>query len=207
MLNEEDEYSLHHEFSQFITKADENSISLIVDFLLRRGNPFDTSYCITLINIVTNTDIDKESEQFLLNCVSIGSEACKDFIVTRVEQKTSKLLDTIPKTRKSTKVKETNVKLDVKKETVAFMRNVDYARLRGFNIRNLLQYELATTSFFLTKDGFLRNPQKAELVTETKKLFNGEFIDVLPPMTDQRMVVIDFMGYARKMPTKQMKLK
>ena len=30
---------------------------------------------------------------------------------------------------------------------------------------------------------------------------------MLPPTTDQRMVVIDFMGYANKMPTKKMKLK
>ena len=79
---------------------------------------------------MTKVNIEKESEQFLLNW-----------------------LDTIPKTRRSKKSKEKDAKLDVKKETVAFMRNVDYVRLRGFNIRNL-QYELTSTSFFLTKDSF-----------------------------------------------------
>ena len=71
-----------------------------MDFLLKRGNPFDTGYCTTLINIVTNVNIEKESEQLLLNCISIGTEACKSFIATRFEQKTSKLLDTIHKTRR-----------------------------------------------------------------------------------------------------------
>ena len=87
----------------------------------------------------------------------MGTKAYNEFIATRFEQKTSKLLDTIPKTRKPRKSKDKDVILDVKKETVAFMRNADYARLRGFNIENLLQYEL--TSFFLTKDGFLRKSQ------------------------------------------------
>ena len=90
LLNAEGEYSLHHQFFQSIADADadENCVSIIVDFVLKRGNPFDTNYCTTLINIVmTNANIKKESEQFLLNCINIGTEACKSFIATRFEQK------------------------------------------------------------------------------------------------------------------------
>ena len=70
------------------------------------------------------------------------------------------------------------------------MRNVDYARLRGFNIENILQYELTPTSFFLTKYGFLRKSQKSQLATEIKKLFDGDFPQVLPPTSDPRMIII-----------------
>ena len=58
LLNEDGEYSLHHEYSQTITEVDEQCVSQIVVFLLR-GNPFDTSYCTTLINVVTNANIEK----------------------------------------------------------------------------------------------------------------------------------------------------
>ena len=43
------------------------------------------------------------------------------------------------------------------------------------------------------------------LAAEIKKL--DDCPSKLPPPTDNRMVIIDFMGYARKMPTKKLKLK
>ena len=47
LLNEDGEYSLHHEHSQTTTEVDEQCVSQIVVFLLKRGNPFETSYCTT----------------------------------------------------------------------------------------------------------------------------------------------------------------
>ena len=52
------------------------------------------------------------------------------------------------------------------------MRYVDYARIRNYDIKSHLQYEL-TTSFFLIRDGYLRKPRKSGLATELKKLFEG----------------------------------
>ena len=49
------------------------------------------------------------------------------------------------------------------------MRMIDFARTRNFDITDLLEYELSSTSFFLSKDGFLRKPQKSDLLTRIKK--------------------------------------
>ena len=44
---------------------------------------------------------------------------------------------------------------DILKETTAFIGNIDYARLRDYRIANFIKYEITSTSFYLTKDGFL----------------------------------------------------
>ena len=38
---EEDEYSIHHEYSKAITKADINCVSAIMNYILERGNLFE----------------------------------------------------------------------------------------------------------------------------------------------------------------------
>ena len=60
------------------------------------------------------------------------------------------------------------------------MRYIDYARIKNYATKNLLHYELTTTSFFLTKDGHLRKPRKSDLATELKKLFEGTCPQSLP---------------------------
>ena len=62
-------------------------------------------------------------------------------------QEKKPLFDTIPKPRKLTSEMKV-VKADIKKETIAAGRSIDYARERRYDIRKLLTYELASTSFF-----------------------------------------------------------
>ena len=78
------------------------------------------------------------------------------------------------------------------------MRYIDYARIKSYDIKNLLHYELTTTSFFLTKDSHLRKPRKSDLAAELKKLFEGTCPQSPPATAHERMMIIDFMGYARK---------
>ena len=40
-MNENDD-SLHHEYSQSVTKEDQKSVTLIMDYILERGNPCNT---------------------------------------------------------------------------------------------------------------------------------------------------------------------
>ena len=202
-MNEDDEYSLHHEFSNSITEADDKCIRLIFDYISNCGNPFKTEGSYPITNIVTNAQLDAESNAFLLQCLTMGEAACDGFYKSRLEDKTAKLFDTIPKTRKSKRSTANAPKLDIKKETVSFMRYIDYARLRNYDIKNLLQYELTTTSFSLTKEGYLRKPQKSDLSTELKRLLSGRCLESLPAVVDKRMLIIDFMAYARKVPVKK----
>ena len=59
-------------------------------------------------------------------------------------------------------------KNDILKETTSFIRNIDYARRRDYSLTNLLKYEITSTSFYLTKDGFFRKHKKTELATVIK---------------------------------------
>ena len=114
--------------------------------------------------------------------------------------KVKTLLDRIPNNRKMQKSAPMTPKVDLKKESVAFMRNVDYCRVRSYNIRTLLRYELTSTSFFLVKDGFPRKPDKADLASEVKK-----FVECPTKVSSNeanQMIIIDFVGYARKVPIK-----
>ena len=158
-----------------------------------------------VVNIVTGSQLTKDSSDFLLHCLEMGEESYNQFYKTRLEEKSSKLFDVIPKTRKVIKTVKGNAKIDLNKETVTLLRYIDYARIRNYSIENLFQYELTSTSFFLFKDGFPRKPDKSALGKDLKKLV--ECPTKMPPPSCDQAVIIDFMGYARKVPTKKMNLK
>ena len=83
------------------------------------------------------------------------------------------------------------------------MRTIDQARLRSYCIDDLLSYEIIPTSFYLTKDNYLRKGTKSELGKELKSLVNNYSPNNLPNNDNNSMLVVDFMGYARKIPVKK----
>ena len=102
------------------------------------GTIFDISKPRELINLTNRSKIDKEDANFLLNCLSLGKIECNEFYATRYEKKSLKLFDTIPKTRKIKKVTSKQTKQDLNRETVKFLRTVDYAQVSGFDLRSML---------------------------------------------------------------------
>ena len=93
-------YSLHYEFSDQITKADKHSVATLTKNLLQRGNPFNLEQP---KGIITNgTILEKDEEDCLMNCISLG-KAADEFYESCLKEKNIQLLETIPKTRKSTK--------------------------------------------------------------------------------------------------------
>ena len=56
----------------------------------------------------------------------------------------------------------------------------------------------------LTKD-LLRKPAKSEEMTELKIMAAQKAATHLPPTNHERVVIIDFMAYARKVPIKKLK--
>ena len=117
-------------------------------------------------------------------------------------------MDPITKVRKIRKHSAPNKKIDVKKEAIMAIHNIDYARLRNYSISDLLCYELTSTSFFLTQDdGYFRKSEKSELTREIeKKLETPHSFDV-PKGNTPSVVPINFMDYARKIPVAKLKLK
>ena len=57
------------------------------------------------MNIATDAILEKDKEDFLMNCISLEKDARNEFYESRLTEKNIQLLETIPKTRKSTKKK------------------------------------------------------------------------------------------------------
>ena len=189
-----DEYSIHHEFSPSITKRDQEAVEQMMEYIQERGIFFDIDQS-SNTNISTGVQLDRKASVFFLGCIEKGEEEYLKFKSARLENKTQKLFDSIPKVRKRKAKTNGSSSGDLEKETVSFLRYIDYARLRQYEIRQLLQFEITSTSFLLTKDGFLRKSQKSELTKEIKKLLPTLCPDVVPADSKPSLIVFDFMGY------------
>ena len=148
-----------------------------------RSNPFDLSST-TLTNIVIGNQIDRDnfiSRRFLERRRSISRI---QNVTTSKKQKTVKLFDPISKTRKNKKIKEVSKKFDVKKETIKALHIMDYARLRNFDICNLLSYELTSIPFYLANEyGFLNKSTSQSLHEKFKINYYNLFFHTFQRMT------------------------
>ena len=89
-MNEDNEYTVHHEFSQTLTEADRESVEKIVTYIAERNNPFDMSITTNVMNIVTGKEVNKETSSFLINCVKKGEKTYSEFRQARLIDKTKK---------------------------------------------------------------------------------------------------------------------
>ena len=164
-INNEYEYSLHHQFSKQHTETDLQCVKQLVFLCDERGNPFDGREFL-IKNLVTIATFDENSSSFIRNCFAEGKVAYEKFRKEGLEIKSTRLFDTIPKSRSSFKKRKPWKAPDTKEETVSFMRMVDYARLQGFDVEYLLTHEIVATSYCLRKDGELRKSHKSEFARE-----------------------------------------
>ena len=126
--------------------------------------------------------------------------------MSHVWQKKTQLLETIPKTRKSTKKKSEKKEYDLAKWTVKFLRHLDYACLRDFDVKIFVGYEISPTCFCVIKRGLIRKPNKSEMTTELKSVIKN-IPTHLRPTDHHRIVIIGLMAYARNVPIKKQNLK
>ena len=201
-VNHEDKCSLHHEFSEKLSQTDQTYIQWLVGYISNRGNPFDPENT-TMKNLVTGATLDAESMSFLLGSVAKGKEAYDNFVKERLGCKSVKLFDKIPMTWKTKKMGKNWKPPNVNKETIHFLRMIDYSRLCNLDIA---KHEIVLTSFYLTKDGKLQKSPKSELARELKNLLEKPCPIEIPYSDLKSVVVIDFMVYVQKIPTKKMML-
>ena len=123
-----------------------------------------------------------------------------------MEIKSTKLFDTVPKSRSSFKKGKPWKAPAVKEETVNILRTVDYSRLRGFGAVYLLTHEMVATSYYLTSDGKLKKWSKSEFAIKLKNLLEEPCPTNVPETSLKTAIAIDFMAYARKVPIKKMNL-
>ena len=143
--------------------------------VLQRGNPFNLDQPKRIMNIATGAILKKDEEDFLMNCIYLGKAAGNEFYESRLTEKNMQLLETIPKTKKSIKKKSEKKAYDLAKETVKFLRHIDYARLRDFDLKIFMGYKISPTCFYLTKGGLIQKPNKSELITELKSMITKIF--------------------------------
>ena len=155
-------------------------------------------------NLVTGATLNAESMSFLLGSVAKGKEAYDKFVKECLDCKSVKLFDKIPMTRKTKMMGKNWKPPNVNKETIHFPQMIDQSRQRNLDIADLLKHEIVLKSFYLTKDGELRKSAKSELARELNNLLEKSCPVEIPDSDLKSVVVVDFMAYARKIPTKMM---
>lgn len=83
----------------------------------------------------------------------------------------------------------TQKKINLQRETNFFMRNIDYARIRKYHVKDLLRYEITCTSVFLNQDEYLRKSPKSELAAEVRKCLK-ETLPSKVPASDKKCMIV-----------------
>ena len=86
------------------------------------------------------------------------------------------------------------IKNDILKERTGFNRDMDYAKLHDHSIANISKYETTNTSFYLTKDDFLREHHKSDFATVVRKPLKKERLSEVPMFNKKAMLVVDCMA-------------
>ena len=84
--------------------------------VLHRGNPLNLEQRKGIMNIATGAILEKDEEDFLMNCNSLGKAARNKFYVSRLKEKNIKLLKTIPKTKKAPRKRKRKKMIWLKKQ-------------------------------------------------------------------------------------------
>ena len=135
---------------------------MMIQFIEERGNPFHGSST-EMKNLSSGEQADPKLVDFKMKCSARGEEECHKLKEERLEKKSVKLFDLIPKLVMENGGKQQKKrKIDINKLTVKLMLQVDIARTRGYDLRQLLRHELISPSLYLTKDGLLRKSSKSE---------------------------------------------
>ena len=77
-LKDDNEYSLHHEFSDATTEADERCVKQTFEYMMQRGKPFEISNDY-LQDIVAGIHVEITTSEFLLNYINIGEDGYAKF--------------------------------------------------------------------------------------------------------------------------------
>ena len=130
------------------------------------------------MNVATGAILGKDEEVFLMNCSSLGKAARNELYESRLKEKNIQLLETVPKTKKSTKKNSERREYDLAKETVFTSSWLcSLARFRSQNSHGLWNF----LAFYLTERGLIRKPNKPELTTELKRMITKNIPTHLPP--------------------------
>ena len=144
-MDEDDEYSLHYEFSDRITKADKHNVAALMKNVLQRGNPFNLEQPKSIINIATGaifTSYEISPICFFLTKGGLIRKANKSELITELK---SKITKNIP-----THLPPTNHPRNVIMDFMAYARKVPI-KMQNLKTYNNFFISLWSTISFLFK--------------------------------------------------------
>ena len=89
-LKTEDQYSLHHEFSETATQEEREAVAKMIQFIEERGSPSDVSST-EMKNLPSGEQLDPKIVNFRIKCTTKGEEEYQKFKEERLEKKSVKL--------------------------------------------------------------------------------------------------------------------
>lgn len=211
-FNIEDEVELNHNVSDSETESGERNVQLLIDFILKHEDPFQTKFRMTeLHNIITKEVVSDDVSVEILNMGKIGSDIYLKLRQERYIDKSRKVSDTIHRanikgfhTMKKQRCEQRGKK---DKRNESFNKQLlDITRERDIPMNIILQYDLSDDHFLFDKDGFMKKAQKSTLIQQLEKNLTTE--DRKTNFKDQTLnigVVFDVMAIFRKIKLRELK--
>ena len=197
-LTVDDEYSLHHEFSNATTKKDIESVKSTKKYAASHQDQFDISLKKNFTNIATGEMLENSKIEYLLNSVEQGETLYKQFVETRLIEHSKPLFDTLTKRNKKELASSSDQPVDIEKENVKALEYIDTVRTRNFGIEELLTYELSKQPRYLTKEK--ASDGTSQLAGAIEEHLGELTIKEVPINEVRSCVLFDFVAYARKVP-------
>ena len=113
-------------------------------------------------SIVTGAVIDPNTTTQLLSCTESDKTTYENFIDERFLRKSKNYLTLFLKRRQNERNTASVKPLHIQKTELEALKYIDYARLKMYDIRQLLKHVFAPLTLYLTKEK-LRKPEKHHL--------------------------------------------
>ena len=175
----------------YSTDTDALCISLVIDYMMNQRNHSKFPTIATWQILLTKPKLTENLLNFYLKVPNWEVKCIENTTRPILNRSLQNYLKTYQKTRKTVKVRDHTHKYDLNKETVNFLRKIDYATLRD---KAFVKIWANKDIIFLTRDGHVRKYPKSELATELKKPLKGSYLAVLPPTEQKRMIFHWFHG-------------
>ena len=207
-----DEFSFNHEFNSAYTNTTERKIEDMIHYVQSHENPIHISSSTNpkLHHILTQEILTEDISLNLLNVRQKGEELYEQFRKERYIEKSKRLSHPITRTNlKTFKDLEVRRKPEEKKkqqriDSIQAQKFVDLARVRGYDLRRLFQFDLTASSYLFDENNLMTDSHKSTLCTELEKnLTPNEYVQPWLWSECKTAYLVDVMQCIRRMKLKK----
>jgi hypothetical protein len=185
----------------------------MITYILNYENPFEVTETtdLKLHNSFTRDIMPEEVKKSLLSVKETGLDLYSKFRKERLVEKTKWLCEVIHRNNIKTFASAEGKKASApkakqqqdKKELGIAQKQLDIARVRGYDAHEIFKYDLVQTSYlFSDKDGLMKKTNKHELVKELEgNITEGDYISPTQWKDLPTGYIVDVMAYVRKLKT------